>query len=220
MGDKLMILFKNLPKSKRFRDIYVYNSVISGLVSCGRYDDARKVYDIFEAKNINPDHVNCSIMLTVMRKSGMRGKDAWEYFQRMNRNGVKWSLEVIGALIKFFCDEGLKKEALIIQAEMEKKGITSNIIIYNTLMDPYSKSDQVEEAEEIFLEKKEKDKSQQSRALDWIRRPSPISSVPATEIPRTSPSHCATPIRLPPPISPVATTTDLCPNHRHLLSMP
>ncbi|KAG6472222.1 hypothetical protein ZIOFF_069681 [Zingiber officinale] len=156
MRDKLMILFKNLPKSKRFRDIYVNNSVISGLVSCGRYDEARKVYDIFEAKNINPDHVNCSIMLTVMRKRGMRGKDAWEYFQRMNRNGVKWSLEVIGALIKFFCDEGLKKEALIIQSEMEKKGITSNIIIYNTLMDAYSKSDQVEEAEKISLEKKEK----------------------------------------------------------------
>ncbi|XP_074588384.1 pentatricopeptide repeat-containing protein At5g50280, chloroplastic [Curcuma longa] len=156
MGDKLMILFQNLPKAKRFRDICVYNSAISGLASCGRYDDAWKVYDMLEANNIKPDHVTCSIMLTVMRKSGMHGKDAWEYFQRMNRKGFKWSLEVVGALIKFFCDEGLKKEALIIQAEMEKKGITSNIIIYNTLMDAYSKSDQVEEAEGIFLEMKEK----------------------------------------------------------------
>lgn len=36
MGDKLKILFQNLPKAKRFRDICVFNSAISGLASCGR----------------------------------------------------------------------------------------------------------------------------------------------------------------------------------------
>ncbi|RWW06383.1 hypothetical protein GW17_00030292, partial [Ensete ventricosum] len=36
MGDKLMVLFQNLPKGKRFRDVCVYNSAISGLASCRR----------------------------------------------------------------------------------------------------------------------------------------------------------------------------------------
>lgn len=36
MGDKLLVLFQNLPKAKRFRDVCVYNSAISGLASCGR----------------------------------------------------------------------------------------------------------------------------------------------------------------------------------------
>ncbi|CAL9109891.1 unnamed protein product [Musa acuminata var. zebrina] len=156
MGDKLMVLFQNLPKGKRFRDVCVYNSAISGLASCGRYDDAWKVYEALEVNNIKPDHVTCSVLITIMRKNGKHSKDAWEFFERMNRKGIKWSLELIGTLIKSFCDDGLKKEALIIQAEMERKGISANIIIYNTLMDAYSKSDQVEEAEGLFHELKEK----------------------------------------------------------------
>lgn len=156
MGDDLMVLLRNLPKTRQFRDVRIYNSAISGLSSCGRYDDAWKVYDEMETNNIRPDHVTCSIMITVMRKDGHSAKDAWEFFQRMNRKGVKWSLEVLGALIKSFCDEGLKNEALIIQSEMEKKGISSNAIVYNTLMDAYSKSNRVEEAEGLFGEMKAK----------------------------------------------------------------
>ncbi|XP_020245879.1 pentatricopeptide repeat-containing protein At5g50280, chloroplastic isoform X2 [Asparagus officinalis] len=156
MGEKVMVLFANLPQAKGFRDVRVYNSAISGLGACGRYNDAWKVYEALETNNIIPDHVTCSILITIMRKSGKHAKDAWQFFERMNRKGVKWSLEVFGTLIKSFCDEGLKKEALIIQSEMEKKGISSNAIIYNTLMNAYSKSNQIEEAEGLFDEMKEK----------------------------------------------------------------
>lgn len=156
MGERLMILFQNLPRERQFRDVRVYNAAISGLSCCGRYDDAWKVFEVMESDNIFPDHVTCSILITVMRKSGNRAKDAWQFFEKMNRKGVEWSLEVLGALIKSFCSEGLKKEALIIQSEMEKKGISSNAIIYNTLMDAYGKSNQVEEAEGLFMEMKEK----------------------------------------------------------------
>lgn len=156
MGNKLLVLFENLPNKIEFRDIRVYNSAISGLLSSGSYKDAWKVYEAMEANNVQPDHVTCSIVITVMRKNGHSAKESWEFFERMNRKGVKWSSEVMGALIKSFCDDGLKKEALIIQAEMEKKGIPSNVIVYNTLMDAYSKSNQIEEAEGLFAEMKAK----------------------------------------------------------------
>ncbi|KAK9278184.1 hypothetical protein L1049_027744 [Liquidambar formosana] len=156
MADKLIIVFRNLPAAKQFKDVHVYNAAISGLLCSGRYDDAWKVYEEMETNNVRPDHVTCSIMITIMRKNGRSAKDAWEFFERMNRKGVKWSLEVLGALIKSFCDEGLRKEALIIQSEMEKKGISSNVIIYNTLMDAHSKANQIEEAEGLFVEMKAK----------------------------------------------------------------
>ncbi|GAB4852027.1 hypothetical protein Ancab_016220 [Ancistrocladus abbreviatus] len=152
MSDKVIILWRNLPQGRQFRDVRVYNAAISGLLSGGRYNDAWEVYEEMEFNNILPDHVTCSIMITVMRKEGKSAKEAWEFFERMNRRGANWSLEVIGALIKSFCDEGLHKQALIIQAEMEGKGISSNIIIYNTLMDAYCKSNQLEEAEALFAE--------------------------------------------------------------------
>ncbi|XP_004301033.1 PREDICTED: pentatricopeptide repeat-containing protein At5g50280, chloroplastic [Fragaria vesca subsp. vesca] len=153
MGDKLVVLFKNLP-GKEFRDVHVYNAAISGLMCSKRYDDAWKVYETMEANNILPDHVTCSIMITIMRKIGRSAKDSWDFFERMNRKGVKWSQEVLGALIKSFCDEGLKSEALIIQIEMEKKGISSNAIVYNTLMTAFCDSNRVEEAEGLFTEMK------------------------------------------------------------------
>ncbi|XVF08780.1 hypothetical protein REPUB_Repub07fG0032400 [Reevesia pubescens] len=36
MGDKLMLLFRNLPQSKAFRDVHVYNAAISGLLCSKR----------------------------------------------------------------------------------------------------------------------------------------------------------------------------------------
>lgn len=37
MGDKLMILWRNLPNTKEFRDVHVYNAAMSGLLCSGRY---------------------------------------------------------------------------------------------------------------------------------------------------------------------------------------
>ncbi|CAK7336596.1 unnamed protein product [Dovyalis caffra] len=156
MCDKLVILFGNLPQQKEFRDVHVYNSAISGLLCCGRHNDAYEVYEAMEVNNVSPDHVTCCIMITILRKRGRTAKEAWEFFERMTRKGVKWSPEVLGALIKSFCDEGLKNEALVIQTEMERRGISSNAIIYNTLMDAYSKSNQIEEAEGLYSEMKSK----------------------------------------------------------------
>ncbi|KAL0385199.1 UNVERIFIED_CONTAM: Pentatricopeptide repeat-containing protein, chloroplastic [Sesamum radiatum] len=181
-GEELLVVFKNLPfeQNKLFRDVRVYNSAITGLLFCGErfprihivilrdryafiegvisfmFDDAWKVYELMETSNIQPDHVTSSIMITIMRMRGDSAKEAWEFFEKMNKKGVKWSLEAVGALIKSFCDEGLKKEALIIQSELEKRGISSNAVIYNTIMDAYSKSNQVEEAEGLFAEMKVK----------------------------------------------------------------
>ncbi|KAK3014836.1 hypothetical protein RJ639_008763 [Escallonia herrerae] len=88
MGDELMVVFGNLPDGKEFKDVYVYNAAMSGLLCCGRYDDAWKVYETMEINNVQPDHVTCSIMITIMRKKGNSAKDAWLFFESMNRKGA------------------------------------------------------------------------------------------------------------------------------------
>ncbi|KHN03654.1 Pentatricopeptide repeat-containing protein, chloroplastic [Glycine soja] len=156
MGDEVMELFRNLPSTKEFRDVHVYNATISGLLSCGRYEDAWKVYESMETENIHPDHMTCSIMVTIMRELGHSAKDAWQFFEKMNRKGVRWSEEVLVALIKSFCVEGLRRQALIIQSKMEKTGVSSNAIVFNTLMDAFCKSNHIEAAEGLFVEMKAK----------------------------------------------------------------
>lgn len=154
MGDQLMALIRNLPDKEEFRIAPVYDAVIYGLLTCGRYPDAYEVYDMMERNNVLPDHFTCTIMIAVMRKSGRSAKEVWEFFERMNRKGINWTPEVLGALVKAFCDEGLKNEALVIQTEMARKGIFPDVFVYNTLMDAYGKSNQVEEVEGLFAEMK------------------------------------------------------------------
>ncbi|VAH47060.1 pentatricopeptide repeat-containing protein At5g50280, chloroplastic-like [Triticum dicoccoides] len=156
MADEILEILGSLPPERGFREAVLYNAAMSGVAYCGRYDDAWKIFESMEKNNVQPGHITSSIMLMVMKKRKASAKDSWEFFQRMNRKGVKWSLGVSASLIKIFCDEGLKKEALIFQSEMEKRGIPSNTSIYNAIMNVYCKCSQIEEAEGLFAEMKEK----------------------------------------------------------------
>ncbi|KAF8662134.1 hypothetical protein HU200_056327 [Digitaria exilis] len=153
MTDEVLEIVARLPSQREFREAVVYNAAISAVI---RYDGAWEIFEFMEKNNVQPDHRTSSLMLNIMKKTKASAKDAWEFFQRMNRKGVNWSLDVGAALINIFCREGLKKEAFIIQSEMEKRGIASNTSIYDTLMKAYCKSNQIEEAEGLFVEMKEK----------------------------------------------------------------
>jgi len=156
MADEVLEIVARLPPAREFHEAVVYNAAISAVAYCERYDGAWKNFELMEKNNIQPDHRTSSIMLNIMKNTKASAKDAWEFFQRMNRKGVNWSLDVAAALVNIFCCEGLRKEALIIQSEMEKRGIASNTSIYNMLMTAFCKSNQIEEAEGLFVEMKEK----------------------------------------------------------------
>uniref|UniRef100_A0A0D9WEQ0 Pentacotripeptide-repeat region of PRORP domain-containing protein n=1 Tax=Leersia perrieri TaxID=77586 RepID=A0A0D9WEQ0_9ORYZ len=117
VADEVMEIVESLPRERRFGEVVLYNAAMSSLAYCGRYDDAWKIFKLIEENNIQPDHMTSLIVLNVMNKSSTSAKEAWEFFQLMDRKGVKWSLDTCISLIKIFCDEGLKTEALIIQKE-------------------------------------------------------------------------------------------------------
>lgn len=153
MADMILLLLRNLPDKDEFRDVRLYNAAISALSASQSYDDALEVYESMDKINVHPDNVTCAVMITTMRKAGRTAKEIWEIFEKMSEKGVRcWSQHVFGALVKSFCDEGLKEEALVVQTEMEKRGVRSNTIVYNTLMDAYNKSNHVEEVEGLFAE--------------------------------------------------------------------
>ncbi|KAJ4906087.1 hypothetical protein Rs2_09745 [Raphanus sativus] len=157
MADTILLLLRNLPDKNEFRDVRLYNAAISALSASQRYDDALEVYESMDKINVVPDNVTCAVMITTLRRAGRTAKQVWEVFEKMSEKGVCcWSQDVFGALVKSFCDEGLKEEALVIQTEMEKRGIRSNTVVYNTLMDAYNKSNQIEEVEGLFAEMRSK----------------------------------------------------------------
>ncbi|KAJ0229288.1 Pentatricopeptide repeat-containing protein [Hirschfeldia incana] len=157
MADTILLLLRNLPDKDEFRDVRLYNAAISALSASQRYDDALEVYESMDKINVVPDNVTCAVMITTLRRAGRTAKQVWETFEKMSAKDVRcWSQDVFGALVKSFCDEGLKEEALVVQTEMEKRGIRSNTVVYNTLMDAYNKSNQIEEVEGLFAEMRSK----------------------------------------------------------------
>ncbi|KAH9307462.1 hypothetical protein KI387_035373 [Taxus chinensis] len=156
LPENLWVLFEDMPDGKEFHCVNVYNALISGFSSCSRYDDAWKVFEEMEMRNIGPDSVTCTSLITIMTKSGEKAKDTWQFFERMSKNGVEWSSEIFGSLIKSFCNKGLMKESLIVLSEMERHSFEPNVDIFNTLIDAFGKANQLEEAEWLFLEMKDK----------------------------------------------------------------
>ncbi|KAL1213794.1 Pentatricopeptide repeat-containing protein [Cardamine amara subsp. amara] len=165
MADNILLLLRNLPNKEEFRDVRLYNAAISGLSASQRFDDAWEVYEAMDKINLNPDNVTCAIVITMMRKAGRSAKEVWEIFEKMSEKGVKWSQDIFGGLVKSFCDEGLKEEALVIQTEMEKKeevegllaemrakGLKPTAASYNILMDAYARRMQPDIVETLLRE--------------------------------------------------------------------
>ncbi|GLJ24029.1 hypothetical protein SUGI_0457680 [Cryptomeria japonica] len=121
MVENLWLVFENMPGGREFHCANIYNAAISGFAQCSRYDDAWKVFEEMDIRNIGPDTVTYSSLITIMRKSGQSAKDVWQFFERISKNGVNMSSEIFGSLIKSFCDECLMREALIVLFEMENK---------------------------------------------------------------------------------------------------
>ncbi|TVU18600.1 hypothetical protein EJB05_34707, partial [Eragrostis curvula] len=113
MADDVLEIVFNLPLEREFQEAVLYNAAMSAVAYCQRYDDAWEIFELMEKNNVQPDHRTSSILLNVMKKTKASAKDAWGFFQRMNRKGVIWSLGVADPLINIFCREGLTKEALI-----------------------------------------------------------------------------------------------------------
>ncbi|CAN0890403.1 Pentatricopeptide repeat-containing protein At5g50280, chloroplastic [Linum grandiflorum] len=154
LGDELMTLFQKLPRNEEFRDVHVYNAAMSGFLYCGRYDDARKVYDKMLETDIQPSHATCSIMMAVMKKQGRFEKEALDFFRTTFRKGVEWNPGSLIDLIRSLCAAGLKEQAAMILPEMVKAGVPPDAMLYNMLMKSYLDSKQHQQAENLFAEMK------------------------------------------------------------------
>ncbi|CAN6208844.1 unnamed protein product [Urochloa humidicola] len=88
MADEVLEIVARLPSEREFREAVVYNAAMSAVAYCGRYDGAWEIFELMEKNNVQPDHRTSSIMLNIMKKTKASAKDAWEFFQRMDRKGV------------------------------------------------------------------------------------------------------------------------------------
>ncbi|MCO5555572.1 hypothetical protein L7F22_009117 [Adiantum nelumboides] len=156
MVDKALVLYDNLKHWKELWRVQVFNALLSALSKHGRYDEALAVFQEMSRMKIQPDGVTFCIMLNLAHKSGSKVELLWQIFVDMENQNVFAGHEVFGVLIKAFCQEGRRDEALRLLSMMEERGLIPNIIIYNTLIGAFGKVGMLEEAEGLLFEMKGK----------------------------------------------------------------
>ncbi|KAJ7533372.1 hypothetical protein O6H91_13G045500 [Diphasiastrum complanatum] len=153
LSELALKLFEHMPQEESYHCVNVYNSLIGALLTCGRSHEVLMLLKQLDRKGVKPDHVMLSLLITAARKGKYGLKCAWNLFRLLTKTPDETSsIVAFGALIKAFCDEGLHKEGLLLAVELEKSGIPLNAVIYNTLIDAYGKSEELEEAEGLFSE--------------------------------------------------------------------
>lgn len=156
MVDRALVLFNNMKDHKKLWFVHVFNALLSALSKHDRYDEALMVFQEMSKLCIEPDSITFCILINLAQKSGSGVKVVWQIFCDMEEKKVFASHEVFGALMKAFCEKGMREEALKLMSVMEGRGLIPNVVIYNTLIDAYAKACMLEEAEGLVSEMKGK----------------------------------------------------------------
>ncbi|XP_040995468.1 pentatricopeptide repeat-containing protein At2g22410, mitochondrial [Juglans microcarpa x Juglans regia] len=126
-------------------DIYVYNSVIHMLVSCGELGTARKVFD----EGCVRDLVSWNSLINGYVRSGLAG-EALSLYREMEVERVKPDeVTMIGVVSSCsqLADLNCGRE---FHRYIEKNGLNFTLQLSNALMDMYMKCGSLEEAQAIF----------------------------------------------------------------------
>lgn len=132
-------------KKMLVRDSVSWSSMLHGHVKCNGLESAAKFFDEMPQR----DTVTWTVMITghVQQKQPVR---ALELFRLMNADGFRPTLITIVGVLSACADIGALNLGHAIHGYINKLNVSSDIIVYNVLIDMYSKSGNLEMAKRIF----------------------------------------------------------------------
>ncbi|XP_026384815.1 pentatricopeptide repeat-containing protein At1g63130, mitochondrial-like [Papaver somniferum] len=162
--DQALVLFSEMLRdSNVVPTVIAYNSLVNGLCSSGRLNEAKRVFDemhgqweearrYFDAmldRGVSPDTITFNILIDSHCKDGMT-EDAWGLFKLMDKLNIKPDRITYDSMIDGLCLTGRLPEALqyinewVLQGmqvgpvqlfnKMKQNGLEPTIVTYNTLL--------------------------------------------------------------------------------------
>ncbi|KAB2608800.1 pentatricopeptide repeat-containing protein [Pyrus ussuriensis x Pyrus communis] len=132
-------------------DVFL-GSLIDMYVKCGRMDDARRVFDRIEQRN-----VVCWTSMIAGYAQSRSFKEAIELFREMQLDGVEADAAMVACVISACGHSGALDHGRWVHTYCERSGFYTNISVKNALIDMYSKCGDVIRALEIFHEMSTRD---------------------------------------------------------------
>ncbi|PKA58380.1 Putative pentatricopeptide repeat-containing protein [Apostasia shenzhenica] len=133
-------------------DDFSLSALIMGCFNCGRFDEARKLFDGRE----EPSVVLWNSLINGFA-SNYYGEEALHLFRRMKRAGVDPDSSTLTTMLSVCADIGVLGNLRQIHSHVLKYGVLEDIVVGSALLDAYSKAGQWDDASMVFAELKIRD---------------------------------------------------------------
>ncbi|MCL7032385.1 hypothetical protein MKW94_013527 [Papaver nudicaule] len=143
MGDveKLRFLFEENPE----RDLVCWNTLISGYVRCGKFEDALAIFHkMREESGYKPDEA--TLVSTLSASAALRNLELGKEIHLYIRSELESTVLLSNALLGMYSKCGCLSQAHRIFDEMPVK----NVITWTSIVSGYVNSGQIDEARELF----------------------------------------------------------------------
>ncbi len=133
-------------------DLRVGNALINMFVKCGSIQDAQRVFDKMEVRDV----ISWTAMIEGYAEHGPFGK-AKEVFRQMQCNGIEPDLVTFICLIKACANQASLQEARWVHSIIEVAGFGSDLRVATSMVHMYAKCGSVIDARSIFNKMDEQD---------------------------------------------------------------
>ncbi|KAL0371557.1 UNVERIFIED_CONTAM: Pentatricopeptide repeat-containing protein, chloroplastic [Sesamum angustifolium] len=139
--DRALNLFNEMKFAGIKLDRVSYNTLLAIYASLGRFDEAFAVGKEMESIGIKKDVVTYNALL-----DGFGGlyKEAMEVYREFKRHGLKADVVFYSKLIDALCKKGLVESSAFLLDEMMMEGIQPNVVTYNSIINAFGVSENVD----------------------------------------------------------------------------
>ncbi|KAJ0816420.1 putative tetratricopeptide-like helical domain superfamily [Helianthus annuus] len=145
LSDKAITLFKDMLKVGRIPDQVAFVTVISACIESGRFNDARQLFD----KMRDPNVVAWNVMISGHARDGCYHM-AIDYFKSMTRYGIKPTRSTLGSVLSAIASTSDLDCGSQVHALATKQGLFSNVYVGSSLINMYSKCQELCFARSVF----------------------------------------------------------------------
>eukprot|EP01018_Ginkgo_biloba_P019942 Gb_25604 [translate_table: standard] len=134
------------------RDLFSWNTMITGYVRRGSVEEARQLFDEMLERN----SVSWTVMIGGYAQNG-QSTEAMELFCKMQLEGAKPDQITFSSVLCSCAGAGNLEHGKQVHAHIISVGYESNVLIKNTLVDMYSKCGDIDAAHQMFDKMQERD---------------------------------------------------------------
>ncbi|XP_057836735.2 pentatricopeptide repeat-containing protein At5g27110 [Cryptomeria japonica] len=151
-----MYIHQKIMESGFLSDIIVGNVLVDMYAKCGSIGKAREIFDRMPERN----GVSWNAIIAAYVQNGFAEK-ALETFKQMELAGVKPNSTTFASILPACTKMGALEQGMDIHQSIMERGILSDIIVENALVDMYAKCGSIDKARELF------DKMPQRNVISW-----------------------------------------------------